>query len=95
MNKKSIIVDLQCVDLQCAIFWITCRFIVHVDLQCMLIYSAITKISVELKNGDLCVRVWGCWIHEIHGAELQWVKSSPLGIIPHDSKSSGIVLWME
>ena len=39
--KINIIVDLQCVDLLCTIFQITCRFSVRVDLQCMSIYSAI------------------------------------------------------
>ena len=33
--KLSIIVDLQCVDLQCTIFWITWRFSVRVDLKCV------------------------------------------------------------
>ena len=37
--STNIIVDLKCVDLQCTIVWITWRFSLHVDLQCVSIYS--------------------------------------------------------
>ena len=44
--KLNIIVDfhLQCVDLQCTIFWITWRFTVRVDLQCV----SIITVRVDL-----------------------------------------------
>ena len=51
--KISIFVGLQCVDLQCTIFWITCRFSVRVDLQCMSIYSAITIVFIHNEHSLL------------------------------------------
>ena len=44
-NKEEILIKINIiaiVDLQCTIFWITWRFNVRVDLQCMSIYYAIT-----------------------------------------------------